>query len=184
MNRRSGSFTRRDSYGSRINRTQSPALAYGLPVLSIFIGTLIPVFFIASAYPLFPPLGFLMLLGWRIVRPGMLPIWAGFPLGMFDDLFSGQPFGSAMMLWSITMITIDIIDIRLPWRSFYQDWLIVSLVTGAYLILMLLVSGGNIGIPGLIALIPQFILSVLLFPILSRIIARLDRLRLMRISRI
>ena len=63
-----------------------------------------------------------MLLGWRMVRPGLLPLWAGAPLGAFDDLVSGQPFGSAILLWSLAMIAIELIETRFPWRGFWQDW--------------------------------------------------------------
>ena len=37
---------------------------------------------------------------------------------LFDDLYSGQPFGSAIMLWSIAAIALEIVETRLPWRNF------------------------------------------------------------------
>ena len=43
---------RRDPYGSKINRTHSPALAYAVPWVSIMLGSLIPQLPIASAVPL------------------------------------------------------------------------------------------------------------------------------------
>ena len=84
---------RSDHYGSRINRTQSPLRAGSVPYLSIMLGSLVPLLLIADVMPLLPPLGFLMLIAWRLMRPGLLPLWAGAPLGAFDDLVSGQPFG-------------------------------------------------------------------------------------------
>lgn len=90
---------RRDAYGPRINREHSPLVALTIPWLSIMVGSLLPMLFIATALPLVPPTGFLMLVAWRLVRPGLLPVWAGLPLGFFDDLFSGQPLGSAILLW-------------------------------------------------------------------------------------
>ena len=37
---------------------------------------------------------------------------------MFDDLFSGQPMGSAMLLWSVAMIALEAIEQRFPWRGY------------------------------------------------------------------
>ena len=92
-------------------------------VMLASLATLVP--FVAPL-PLLPPCGLLMLLGWRLRSPDVLPVWGAAPLGLFDDLFSGQPFGSAMALWTLALISIDIIDNRLVWRDFWQDWLIAG----------------------------------------------------------
>ena len=172
--------SRSDTYGSRINRSHSTVLANAMPWISILLASFLPVFFIATALPLLPPTGFFLLIAWRLVRPGLLPVWAGFPLGLFDDLFSGQPFGFAIMTWSLALIGIEILEGRLPWRAFWQDWFTAGIVVGVYLIVGWLLSGATPNIHSLIALVPQLVLSILLFPILSRIIARLDRFRLHR----
>ena len=108
------------------------------------------------------------------------PRLAGIPLGLFDDLFSGQPFGFAILTWSLALIGIEILEGRLPWRAFWQDWFTAGIVVTMYLIVGWLLSGATPTIHSLIALVPQLVLSILLFPILSRIIARLDRFRLHR----
>ena len=172
---------RRDRYGSKINRTHSPVLAYAVPWASVMLGSLIPQLPIASAVPLAPPLGYLMLLSWRLVRPGLLPVWAGFPLGAFDDLFSGQPFGCAILLWSATMIGIEIVETRFPWRGFFQDWIVGSVIVTWYLVLAALFSGGQVGAAMLLVLGPQLVLSIALIPLISRFVAGLDRFRLTRV---
>lgn len=172
---------RRDEYGSRINRAHSPVLVYSIPPLTILLGSFISTIPIATAIPFMPPLGFLLLIAWRLVRPGLFPLWIGFPLGLFDDLFSGQPFGSAILLWSLAMIAIEIVDYRFPWRSFAQDWIAVGVAIASYVVAAALVSGGAIGMAGLMALIPQILLSALIYPMVARMVARLDRLRLMRV---
>lgn len=171
---------RSDAYGRRINREHSPLVATALPWLSILFSSLLPLFFIATAMPLMPPTGYLMLVAWRLLRPGLLPVWAGFPLGLFDDLFSGQPLGSAMFLWSLSMIAMEILDRRIPWRSFWQDWMAATLALLGYLLAAFLLSGAEPGTPALVALGPQALLSVLLFPVAARIASALDRLRLTR----
>ncbi|SHN49042.1 rod shape-determining protein MreD [Erythrobacter sanguineus] len=175
---------RSDHYGSRINRTQSPLRAGSVPYLSIMLGSLVPVLLIADVMPLLPPLGFLTLLAWRLMRPGLLPLWAGAPLGAFDDLVSGQPFGSAVLLWSLAMIGIELIEARFPWRGFWQDWFTAALVAILYWFAALLVSGGELTSELLVVALPQVLLSVLLYPILARMVASLDRFRLARARRI
>ena len=172
---------RRDPYGNKINRTHSPALAYAVPWLSIMLGSLLPQVPIASAVPLVPPLGYLMLLSWRLVRPGLLPVWAGFPLGAFDDLFSGQPLGCAILLWSVTMIGIELVETRFPWRGFFQDWIVASVIVTWYLVISALFSGAPVTASAMLVIVPQLVLSIALIPLLSRFVAGLDRFRLTRV---
>jgi len=178
------SRARRDRYGSKINRAHSPALAYAVPWISVMVASLLPQLPIASAVPLVPPLGFMMLLSWRLVRPGLLPVWAGFPLGGFDDLFSGQPFGSAILLWSITMLGMEIVESRIPWRGFFQDWVVAGVVVTWYLVVSAILSGGRIGGTALAVLLLQWVVALVLIPLLSRLVAGLDRFRLTRVRAI
>jgi rod shape-determining protein MreD len=97
---------RRDSQ-PRINRAPSPLIARGVPWLGVMLGTLLPTYATIASAPVLPPLAFLIFISWRQLRPGLLPIWAGLPLGFFDDLYSGQPLGSAVMLWSGAAIALD-----------------------------------------------------------------------------
>ena len=172
---------RSDEYGSRINRAHSPVLAYCVPPLTILIGSIAANLPIASGVPIMPPLGFLFLIAWRLVRPGLFPVWIGLPMGAVDDLFSGQPFGSAILLWSLTMIVIEIIDARFPWRSYAQDWILVASAVASVILLGAFLSGGDMGWAGLTALMPQILLSALIYPMIARMVARLDRFRLMRV---
>ncbi|OYW46452.1 MAG: rod shape-determining protein MreD [Sphingomonadales bacterium 32-68-7] len=175
---------RSDRYGSRINRAQSPLLAIGVPWLSILLGSLTPWLPIVASAPVLPPIGFLMLLAWRLLRPGLLPLWAGLPLGMFDDLFSGQPFGSATLLFALALIATELIELRFPWRTFLLDWLTAAALTAGYLLVAALVSGAALARFQLPVIVPQLVLSVMLFPLIARMVAQLDRLRLMRVRRL
>lgn len=175
---------RSDPYGRRINHAQSPWRARSVPYLSIMLASLLPVLLVADVMPLAPLTGYMVLLGWRIMRPGLLPLWAGAPLGAIDDLVSGQPFGSAILLWSITMIALELIEARFPWRGFWQDWFTAGLMIGAYWLAALLLSGGSVTSALLLVALPQLLLSLLLYPIIARMIANLDRFRLARARRI
>lgn len=179
-----GRLPRRAPTGSKINRDHLQVLVFGLPWLTILLGSMTPVLPIIAPLPLVPPMGFILMLAWRLLRPGMLPLWAGLPLGAFDDLLSGQPFGSGIMLFSSAMIVLELLDLRFPWRSFLHDWMIAVLAIAIYLISAGLVSGASFGLHQLGSILPQFLLSALSFPIITRMVSLLDRLRLMRIRRI
>ncbi len=181
---RLASSARRDPYGSRINRVKSPLREYTVPYASIMLGSLLPILFLADVMPVVPPLGYLFLLAWRIMRPGVLPLWIGVPLGAFDDLFSGQPFGSAVLLWSLTMIALEALEQRFPWRGFWQDWFTASLAAIVYILAAMVVSGADLSLPLLLACLPQIVLAILLYPLVSRMVAWLDRFRLSRTRRI
>ncbi len=86
--------------------------------------------------------------------------------------------GSAMLLWTIILIAYEIIDRRMIWRDFGQEWGLSSVVIAAALFGGLLISvltGGGFQ-PHL--LLPQLLVSVLVFPILTRLCGILDHWRL------
>lgn len=131
---------------------------------------------VVASLALMPPLGLIMLLTWRLLARFALRPWAAAPLGLFDDLVSGQPLGSAVLLWSLCFIAIDMIEQRLVFRDFWQDWLIA---TGA--IAFCLTIGRWIALPiGAYVdtvLLAQIVISVTLFPLFARLVAWIDRKR-------
>lgn len=165
-------------YESRIERHQSPLKILLVPILSVMAGSMITAMPLFADEPLLPPTGFLMLLAWRLMRPGIWPTWIGLPLGMFDDLHSGQPFGSAAFLWSLTMLAIEVIDSRAIWRDHMQDWFLAAAAILLVLIGGVAVSGLAHWAPELEVILPQIILSILVFPLVVRLCARLDKWRL------
>lgn len=178
------STSRSNPYGKRINREPSPLLATGVPYASILLASLIPTLFVSSTMAALPPIGFIMLVSWRLMRPGLLPSWVGFPLGAFDDLFSGQPFGSAILLWSLAMLIIEWFEARFPWRGFWQDWIAGATTIGIYVILAATTSGAHINLPLAAAMLPQLIVGIAAFPFFAGVVAWLDRLRLRRIREV
>lgn len=173
-----------DAVRKRINREPLPALAIGLPWLTIILASMISFSPIIASAPIVPPLSYLMLLGWRMMRPGLLPVWAGLPLGFLDDLYSGQTFGSGILLWSLTMLAMELIDERFLWRSFAQDWLAASLLTTGYLAAGAALAGLVTGYPLPFVILPQVLISVLFFPVVAGMIALLDRVRLLPLKRL
>lgn len=163
---------------SALNRVPSPLLARSVPWISVMIASLVPGWLFIASAPVMPPFGFLVLVAWMQLRPGLLPAWAGAPLGLFDDLVSGQPLGSGVLLWSLSIIVLEVIEMRLPWRNFLMEALAGAALIAAYLALGL----GFANIAGastpLVVIVPQILISVLLYPLVGRFVAGLDRLRL------
>jgi len=168
-----------DIVPQRINRAPSPLLAAGLPWVSVMLASLAAFSPIVASAPVFPPLAFMILLVWRMLRPSLLPVWAGLPLGAFDDLYSGQPFGAGIVLWSAAMLAMDAIDNRVLWRSFLQDWAVASLLLTTYIVLGAGIAGLAAGYPLPLVIGPQLLVTLALYPLVTRLVALLDRIRLL-----
>ncbi len=165
-------------YETRFDREQSPLKMRIAPAASVMLASMVTTLPFIEGQPLLPPLGFMMFLAWRLMRPGIWPQWAGLPLGLFDDVFSGQPFGSAGLLWSLVMLTIELIDARAHWRDHIQDWIIAALLILFVLLGGWFIAGFAHNRPDVFVLMPQILFSVLLFPLAVRLCARVDKWRL------
>jgi rod shape-determining protein MreD len=142
------------------------------------LGSFLPGMALIASAPVFPPFGFLVFISWRQLRPGLLPVWAGLPLGIFDDLFSGQPFGSAVLLFSAAAIALDVIETRLPWRNFLTEWLVAIGLIIVYIGLELALANlGGASTPVRVTW-PQIVISILAYPLVGRFVALADRIRL------
>lgn len=169
---------RRSAYKSRLNREQSRFRVLFLPALSVIFGSMVTALPFILDHPFMPSFGLLMLLGWRMLRPGIWPLWAGFPLGLVDDLYSGQPLGSAVIAWSLILIVFHILEARMAWRSYWRDWIFAVLAIGFAQFLGLFIVGIMQPRPDALVLVPQILASALIFPLILRLCAMLDRWRL------
>ncbi|EZP56986.1 MULTISPECIES: rod shape-determining protein MreD [unclassified Sphingomonas] len=154
-----------------------PGRARALPWISVIAASAVTAILpVVASLALMPPLGLLLLLTWRLLARFALRPWAAAPLGLFDDLVSGQPLGSSVLLWSLCFIAIDLIEQRLVFRDFWQDWLIATgaiafcLTVGRWIALPL---GAHVD-PVLLA---QIVITVMLFPLAVRAVAWIDRRR-------
>ena len=148
-----------------------------VPVFTTMAGSLTALIPFIASEPIVPPFGLLVLLGWRLLRGDVWPLWVGLPLGLWDDLFSGQPIGSAMAGWTATMLVLDALDRRLPWRDHLQDWGLASMAIAANLFFALLIVYVSGGVTSPLLLVPQIIASALCYPLIARMCAVLDRWR-------
>lgn len=166
---------------ARLGRPRSPLRMRGTPIATVMLGSLLPSMVPAIALsPAVPPLGLMMLIGWRLLRPELWPLWIGLPLGFFDDIVTGHPVGSAMCLWTLALVAIDSVSVRLIWRDYWQDWLIASVaIIGVMAMSWLFMNiGPGAGGGPLTRQMPQMLLTILTYPLIARLCARLDRWRL------
>jgi rod shape-determining protein MreD len=154
----------------------SPTRARMIPIASIMIGSLLTIVPIVATFPVLPPLGLMALLAWRLLRPETIRIWMPLPFGLFDDLVSGQPLGSAILLWTISFLIIDLLDQRLMSRDFWQDWVLASGAIAFCLIMGRLIATRLEAHVDTLLLF-QVIAAVLLYPFIARLVAWLDRKR-------
>ena len=153
-----------------------PGRARALPWMTVTAGSLVTIAPVIATVPLMPPFGLLVLLAWRLLARFALRPWAAAPLGAFDDLVSGQPLGSAVLLWSLCFLGIDLVERRLSFRDFWQDWLIAAAA-----IVFCIIGGRVIAVPLAahvdMAMLAQAAITVCLFPLAARLIAWIDRKR-------
>lgn len=152
--------------------------AGAVPWLTVIGGSLLTAVPFVATVPLLPPFGLLVLLAWRLLDRWAFGRWAAAPLGLIDDLVSGQPLGSAVLLWSLAFLLIELVEQRLVFRDFWQDWLIATGLIGFCLIggrLLAVPLGAHVDT----AMLFQGIVAALLFPVATRFIAWVHAKRLM-----
>lgn len=164
-------------YFPRIDYDVPPAARLALPALSIMLGSMLALMPVIATAPVVPPFGFVMLLGWRLWRADLIAPWAGIPLGLFDDMFSGAPIGSGVATWIAALLAIEVIDQRWLFRDNLADWSIATVLIGAQLVIAWMLSAATGAVPMPLYLIPQWMAATLCWPAALRFAARLDRWR-------
>ena len=94
-----------------------------------------------------------------------------------DDIFSGQPIGSAVFLWSTIFVVLDTLDRKAIQRDYWQDWFIASIAIAFVVIGGMLIADFPRNLLFLNILIPQILLSILLYPFITRLIGAIDNWR-------
>ena len=77
------------------------------------------------------------------------------------------------------MLVMDTVDNRLLWRSFAADWAVASLLMTGYLVLSAGIAGLAAAYPLPLVIGPQLLVTLALYPLVTRAVALLDRVRLL-----
>ena len=165
--------------GRRINQGPMPFAGF-IPAASVVVASLLSALPIVSTSGWYPDFGYLVLLGWRLLRSDPWPAWWAAPLGLVNDLFTGQPIGFSIALWSATMLALDLIDRRTMWRDYWIEWILAAVFLFMHDWLEWELAGVmGAGVP-FITVLPSTLIAVLTFPLSAWLVSRLDRWRLGR----
>jgi rod shape-determining protein MreD len=151
-----------------------------VPVVSTMAGSAVVLVPMVATGQSMPSFGLLMLLSWRLLRPEMWAAWAALPLGLFDDLMTGQMLGTSMALWTISFLVFDWIDHHVVWRDFWTEWGMAALTIAGIGAASWVVSRSYMDHGSILSAVPQAVLSILIFPSMVRLTETLDRWRLGR----
>jgi rod shape-determining protein MreD len=167
------------SSGRRIGQGPRVGASY-VPAATVVAASLLSALPIVSTSGWYPDFGFLMLIAWRLLRSDPWPAWWAAPLGLANDLITGAPVGLSVILWTGTMLVLDLIDRRTMWRDYWIEWGLAALLlfineTAEWWTATIM----GAPMPFTWVLSPLLI-SVFAFPITAWIVARVDRWRLGR----
>jgi len=163
----------------RIGQGPRTGAAY-IPAMSVVAGSLLSALPIVSVSGWYPDFGFLVLLGWRLLRADAWPAWWAAPLGFANDILTGAPIGMSVALWTGVMIVMDLVDRRTIWRDYWIEWALAALLILAAETVewwLAALSGASFAYR---SILPPVLVSTLAFPIVAWLVARLDRWRLGR----
>lgn len=149
-----------------------------IPALTVIIASALALVPIVSLRGWWPDAGLLMLLAWRLLRADVWPAWVGAPLGLANDLITGNPLGLSVALWTAFMLAMDVIDRRTMWRDYWLEWAIAATFIALSELAQWRVASLG-GAPVRIAAAwPSIMLAILCYPIAVFLVSRLDRWRL------
>jgi rod shape-determining protein MreD len=149
-----------------------------VPIVSTLVASATSLVPMVALSPAWPPLGLVTLLGWRLLRPEIWPAWIGLPLGLADDLLTGQTLGTGMVTWTACLLAIEAVEGRLLWRDYWQEWLMAAMLIAFAILAGWAIARWTGGAAPVTLVLPQIAASILCFPIVGRVCALLDRWRL------
>jgi rod shape-determining protein MreD len=166
--------------GSSSYGETGPLRSQVTPIASTLFASALALLPIVSGAQLLPNFGLLALLSWRLLRPEMWTARVGLALGFAHDLITGGPLGLAMSLWTFLLLMFDFVDSRLIWRDYWIDWILAALAIGLasafeWKVADLMGAAGPMH-----TILPHILISILCFPAMLAVVARLDRWRLRR----
>lgn len=151
-----------------------------IPAASVAAASLLSLLPIVSDAGWYPEFGFLVLIAWRLLRADAFPAWWAAPLGLFNDLVTGNPLGLAVTVWTAAMLALDLADRRTMWRDYWIEWALAALLLFASEAAewrLAQVMGASLPF---LSILPPLSIAIFAFPIAAWIVSRLDRWRLGR----
>lgn len=161
----------------RIGQGPRPGAAF-IPAASVVAASLLSALPIIASSGWFPDFGYLALLGWRLLRSEPWPAWWAAPLGFANDLVTGAPIGLSVTIWTVTMLVIELVDRRTPFRDYWIEWALAAVLLGVSEMAEWRVAA-MMGAPLPFAfLVPPLLIAIFAFPVAAWLVARIDKWRL------
>ena len=165
--------------GRKIGQGPRPTAAY-VPAASVVAASLLSALPIISTSGWYPSFGFLVLIGWRLLRPDVWPIWWAAPLGLANDLIAGTPVGLSVVTWTAAMLALELLDRRTMWRDYWVEWGLAAALIIMHETAEWYVAGLTGAALPFSAMVPPLLISTLAFPVAAWAVSRLDSWRLGR----
>jgi rod shape-determining protein MreD len=152
-----------------------------IPVGSTLVASMLALWPVVTlGTPLVPEMALLVVIAWRLLRPEIWPAYMALGLGLFNDLVAGHPLGQSMATWTAIFLLCDYIDSRLGFRDYWMDWLIAAAAIVLYAAASWYIASMMGSAMHFSVMLPQIGVSVLVYPLIARIVLALDRWRLSR----
>ncbi len=147
---------------------------FALTILLVIV-TQVPLHVTAFS-PIIPSLALIAVYYWTIHRPDLMPVWAVFLIGLFQDLLGAGPMGIGIL----TLLAVQVMVVAqrrfFASASFFVIWLIFMLIAaGAHLLLWLLTTAyaGQVIEPS--PVIFQYLVTIAIYPCLGWVFAQGQR---------
>ena len=146
-----------------------------VPALTVFVSTLLMALPMPLAWGVIPQLPLLFVLIWAGVAPRLMPPQLALALGVIADLVIGVPLGIHAFLFPAIVVVVQIAEARTDVHSLFLDWLFAAiLILAANLVAWQMLA--FTGHPGpLLPLLVQALITILAWPPLMRVAARIQR---------
>jgi rod shape-determining protein MreD len=163
----------------RIGKGPLPFAVF-VPAATVVIASFLSALPIVSTSGWYPDFGFLVFVSWRLLRSDPWPAWWAAALGLVNDLFTGYPIGFSIVLWSATMLALDLIDRRTMWRDYWIEWVLAAVLLAIDQWLqwrLAAMVGARVSVT---MMVPPVIIAICVFPLSAWLVSRVDAWRLGR----
>jgi len=128
---------------------------------------------LARIMPLF---SLMAIFHWGVNRSELLPVYAVFCIGIFQDALSGVPMGVHTVVFVMAYSVVLAQHRFFLGKSFYVIWLGYALVAaGSFLLIWMLVSAFSAAAVDSRAVVSQYLLSVGCYPVVAHLFSRWQR---------
>jgi len=147
---------------------------FALTVLLVIVGQ-VPLR-VSALSPVMPALALIAVYYWTVHRPDLMPLWAVFLVGLFQDLLGGGPLGVGVLTLLAVHTVVTAQRRFFASASFFLMWLTFALVAlGAQLFAWILASA----LAGLVIqprpALFQVLMTIAVYPCLAWIFAQAQR---------